>query len=257
MRTSKFLLGPLIVALVLGVGASAFWAGHASSGSPSSEVKTYQPGWANIAWLGDTAPVDAALSSIADSVGIVYYLDPDSGSWQRYIPGRPEVSTLTTMAFGKSYLLLFTKPATLEQATQPEDVCAPGGCPSCPTPTQCPTPTACPDCPPATNPMSDLCTATKMGIETSEVLLEIAEAGQLVGTTASEVRVTLEEQQARFSQSCSGVPLLGPSLVGASCAVAGKWTGTMETTILYAPSAQDQVWANRFRSIVYKYCFAD
>ena len=132
------LLWPLIVALIVGVGASAFWAGHASSGSPSLEVKTYQPGWANVPWLDDTMPIGAALSSIADSVGAVYYLDPDTGGWKRYIPGRPEVSNLTTMAFGKPYLMLFTKPVQAEVVTQPEDICDPGECSPCPTTTPCP-----------------------------------------------------------------------------------------------------------------------
>lgn len=151
MRTGKFPLGFLIVALIVGVGAFAFWAGHASSGGSALEVKTYQPGWANVPWLDDTMPVDAALSPIADSVGAVYYLDPDEG-WQRYIPGKPEVSTLTMMAFGQSYLMLFTKPVTLEVVTQPEDICDSGECSPCPTPAQCasptpcPTTTPCPDC---------------------------------------------------------------------------------------------------------------
>lgn len=145
MKTSKFPLSLLIVALIVGVGAFAFWAGHASSGGSALEVKTYQPGWANVPWLSDTMPIDAALSPIAGSVGVVYYLDPDSGGWKRHIPGRPDVSNLTMMAFGKPYLMLFTKPATLELVTQPEDLCAPGECSPCPTPTQCPTPTPCPD----------------------------------------------------------------------------------------------------------------
>lgn len=132
------LLWPLIVALIVGVGASAFWAGHASSGSPSLEVRTYQPGWANVPWLDDTTAIDVALSSIADSVGVVYYLDPDSGGWQRYIPGRPEVSNLGAMTFGQSYLMLFTKAVTLELVTEPEDLCAPGECSPCPTTTPCP-----------------------------------------------------------------------------------------------------------------------
>lgn len=134
MGRSKFRLGLLIAALIVGVGASAFWAGHASSGSPSLEVKTYQPGWANVPWLSDTMPIGAALSPIAGSVGVVYYLDPDTGGWKRYIPGRPDVSNLTTMAFGKSYLMLFTSPVQVEMVTQREDICLPG-----PTPTQCPT----------------------------------------------------------------------------------------------------------------------
>lgn len=139
MRTRKFGLGLLIVALMLGAGASAFWAARASGGSPSLEVKTYQPGWANVPWLEDTMPVDAALSSIADSVGAVYYLDPDSGGWQHYIPGRSEGNELTTMAFGRSYWFLFTEPVETQLVTEPEDICPPDGCPPCPTPgPECP-----------------------------------------------------------------------------------------------------------------------
>jgi len=123
MRTVKFARPLLIVGVMVGVGASTFWAGHASSGSPSLEVKTYQAGWVNQPWLGETMPTSPALSLVADSLGVVYYLDPDSGSWQRYVPGRPEVSNLDTMVFGRAYLMLFTKPVTATLSTEPEDIC--------------------------------------------------------------------------------------------------------------------------------------
>lgn len=133
MRTVKFPLGLLIVALIVGVGVSAFWAGQASGGGSSLEVRTYQLGWASIAWLDDTMPVDAAVSSMGDSVGAVYHLDFDGGGWQRYIPGRADVSNLEVMAFGESYFLLFTEPMEMELSTEPEDVCPPDECPPCPT----------------------------------------------------------------------------------------------------------------------------
>jgi len=123
MGIVKFARPLLIVAVVVGVGASSFWAGHGSSGSPSLQVNTYQPGWVNQPWLGETMPISAALSPVADSLGVVYYLDYDSGSWQRYIPGRPEVSNLDTMVFGRAYLMLFTKPVTATLSTEPEDIC--------------------------------------------------------------------------------------------------------------------------------------
>jgi hypothetical protein len=123
MGIVKFAGALLIAAVMVGVGASSFWAGHVSSGSPSLEVNAYQPGWVNQPWLGETMPTSAALSLVGDSVGVVYYLDPDSGSWQRYVPGRPEVSNLDTMVFGRAYLMLFTKPVTATLSTEPEDIC--------------------------------------------------------------------------------------------------------------------------------------
>jgi len=95
-----------------------------------------------------------------------------------------------------------------------------------------------------------------MGIELNTIFLEIAEQGELVGMTADEVRTNLEEYQRNFDEQCDGVPLLQPSLHTGRCGLAGKWLGIQDTTLLYAPSAQDQVWGNQFRSIVEKYCFS-
>jgi hypothetical protein len=189
MRISKFPLGFLIVALILGVTASAFWAGHASSGSPSLQFKTYQPGWASIPWLDDTKPIDAALLSIADSVGGVYYLDPDSGRWQCHIPGRPEASNLTMMTFGQSYLMLFTKPVTLELVTQPEDTCPAGDSLT-------------------SYLLQEECTAAKLNIELGEI---------------TGVDMTPVEQF--FAENCQGVQLLGGSPLGRICADVGMLQG--------------------------------
>lgn len=240
MREGKLPLGLLIAALIAGVATSAFWAGQASSSGSPEEIRTYQPGWANVAWLQDTMPAEAALSSIADSLGVVYYLDPDSGSWQRYIPGRPEVSNMTTMAFGKAYLMLFTKPATGNAVTEPEDICPP-----CPTDTSCPC---------TYGSLPDLCASVKAGIELDEILLEMVEAGLPMTTTKSELQAMIAAQQQRFIEDCLGVVFPEPSALTATCGTVGKWIGQVEGLIQISPSAQAMTWLTQLNDMLDGYC---
>ena len=235
----------LVSVLALGVG-SVLGFGLASGSSPAQTQKTYGPGWVNWAHVGPTQPIVQALSGIEGNVGAVYYLNPDTGAWLRYVPGKPEVSNLTTMDFGQSYLMLLTAPTAMTIPTEAVFLA---------TPTACPAGTPCPYCP-APSLQGELCTSYKMSIEVNTIFLEIAEAGELVGMTADEVRAILQENQRNFDQDCQGVPLLQPTLATAGCALAAKWLGIEDTTLLYAPSAQDQVWGNGFRSIVEKYCFS-
>ena len=234
----------LVSVAALAVG-SVLGFGLASGSSPAQTQKTYGPGWVNWAHVGPTQPIAQALSGIEGNVGAVYYLSPETGAFLVYVPSKPGVGDLTTMDFGQSYLMLLTAPTAMTIPTEATFLA---------TPTACPAVTPCPDCPPAANPWSELCTSYKMGIELNTIFLEIAEAGRLVGMTADEVRALLQENQRNFDQQCQGVPLLQATLATGSCAVAAKWLGIEDTTLLYAPSAQDQVWGNGFRSIVDEYC---
>jgi len=234
----------LVSVVALAVG-SVLGFGLASGSSPAQTQKTYGPGWLNWAHVGPTQPIAQALSGIEGNVAAVYYLNPETGTFLVYVPGKPEASDLTTMDFGQSYLMLLTAPTAMTIPTEATFLA---------TPTACPAVTPCPDCPPAANPWSELCTSYKMGIELNTIFLEIAEAGLLVGRTASEVRADLQEAQRNFDQYCGGVALVQPSLATINCATAAKWVGIEDTTVLYTSNAQHQVWGNQFDSIVHKYC---
>jgi len=234
----------LVSVVALGVG-SVLSFGLASGSSPAQTQKTYGPGWVNWAHVGPTQPIAQALSGIEGNVGAVYYLNPETGAWLRYVPGKPEVSNLTTMEFGQSYLMLLTAPTAMTIPTETTFLA---------TPTPCPAGTPCPDCPSESNLPSELCTSTKVEIETSEVLLEIAQEGLLVGMTPSEVQADIAALQQYFDQYCSGVPLVELSFMGTSCAAAGKWVGSQQRENLWNPTVQGQIWANQFDGIVNEYC---
>jgi hypothetical protein len=213
--------------------------------SPAQTQKTYGPGWVNWAHVGLTEPIAQALSGIEGNVGAVYYLNAETGVFLRYAPGRPEISNLTTMDFGQSYLMLLTAPTTMTLPTEATFLA---------TPTACPAVTPCPDCPSAADLLSEACAGVKAGIETSEILLDIAEEGLLIGMTESEVRAQLTQSQQSFEQNCQGVPLAEPSLLTLECAVAAKWKGSLERENLYAPDPQNTIWINQFDDIVDEYC---
>jgi len=234
----------LVSVVALGLG-SLLGFGLASGSSPPQTQKTYGPGWVNWAHVGPTQPVAQALSGIEGNVGAVYYLSPETGAFLRYVPSKPQVSNLTTMEFGQSYLLLLTAPTAMTIPTEATFLATPSACPAV---------TPCPDCPSASNPLSDYCASLKVSIEVGEVLVDMAEQDRLVGQTESEARASLAQSQQSFDQDCQGVPLAEPSLFAFTCAVAGRWKGLMEGHMLYAPDAQTGVWLNQFDDIIDEYC---
>jgi len=92
------LLGFAIAAL----GASA-WTGEvvlSESSEPDGLWNCPQPGkWAISVWTGsDGTATDQALATCEDvTVAVVYWLDPATQGWLRYLPGRPEVSNLLAL----------------------------------------------------------------------------------------------------------------------------------------------------------------
>jgi hypothetical protein len=117
----------LVSVVALGVG-SVLGFGLASGSSPAQTQKTYGPGWVNWAHVGPTQPIAQALSGIEDNVGAVYYLNPETGAFQRYVPSKPEVSNLTTMDFGQSYLMLLTAPTAMTIPTEAMFLATPTPC---------------------------------------------------------------------------------------------------------------------------------
>jgi len=132
----------LVSVVALGVG-SVLGFGLASGSSPAQTQKTYGPGWVNWAHVGPTQAIGQALSGIEGNVGAVYYLNPETGAFLRYVPSKPEVSNLTTMDFGQSYLMLLTAPTAMTIPTEATFLATPTACPAG---TPCPVATPCPDC---------------------------------------------------------------------------------------------------------------
>jgi hypothetical protein len=240
----------LVSVVALAVG-SVLGFSLALGGSPAQTQRTYGPGWVNWAHVGPTQPIAQALSGIEGNVAAVYYLNPETGTFLLYVPSRPEVSDLTTMDFGQSYLMLLKAPTAMTIPTEATFLATPT---SCPAVTPRPTATPCPYCLPASNPQSDSCASLKVAIEMYEILVDIAEQGRLVGGTETEVRASLAQAQQYFNQDCQGVPLAQPSFLALGCAAAGKWKGQEEGHMLYAPDAQTQLWINQFDNIIDKYC---
>jgi len=132
----------LVSVVALAVG-SVLGFGLASGSSPAQTQKTYGPGWVNWAHVGPTQPIAQALSGIEGNVGAVYYLNPETGTFLVYVPSKPEVSDLTTMDFGQSYLMLLTAPTAMTIPTEATFLATPT---PCPTRTPCPVATPYPDC---------------------------------------------------------------------------------------------------------------
>jgi hypothetical protein len=237
----------LVSVVALAVG-SVLGFGLASGSSPAQTQKTYGPGWVNWAHVGPTQPIAQALSGIEGNVAAVYYLNPETGTFLVYVPSKPEVSDLTTMDFGQSYLMLLTAPTAMTIPTEATFLATPTACPAG---TPCPTATPCPS---ASGSLGESCAAAKVTIEVYEILVDMAEKGELVGMTESEVRANLAQLQRLFDQTCQGVPLAEPSRLASSCATAARWKGLMEGHMLYAPDAQTGVWMNQFDGIIDTYC---
>jgi len=75
-------------------------------------------GWNSVCYLGETRNPDAATAAIAGKFAVVYSLLPDQ-AWQRYVPGRPEVSNLPILYPRTPVLLLVTDPNGAEWVFSP------------------------------------------------------------------------------------------------------------------------------------------
>jgi len=59
-----------------------------------------QPGkWAISVWGGTdgTATDQAVASCTGGTVAAAYWIDPQTQAWERWFPGQPEISSLTTL----------------------------------------------------------------------------------------------------------------------------------------------------------------
>jgi cysteinyl-tRNA synthetase len=97
-------------ALVLGVAAALPGAAGPVYPPPatSRSFDLLPPGWHNFVWTGSSATApDTALACIAADYAIAYRLQPDQ-TYQRYVPGRPDISTMAGVDKYDSLLVLIT-----------------------------------------------------------------------------------------------------------------------------------------------------
>lgn len=72
--------------------------------------------WSIAAYNGPGASVDDALAMCAVPLEAAYWIDPDTQVWSRYFRGRPEISTLTSLAKGQGILALGSPSETVSAA---------------------------------------------------------------------------------------------------------------------------------------------
>ena len=128
----RLVVGLVAIAMMAGILGALIGARVLSAPSQA----TYQPGWANVAYSGESGPIQEKLASLAQGSAIIYHLDNSTGGWNKFVPARPDLSDLTTATKGEAYLALLTQPVSIDL-------------PSCPAATpaaQCPTPSPTADC---------------------------------------------------------------------------------------------------------------
>ena len=65
-------------------------------------------GWNAVCYGGDTTDMDTATAGISGQISVIYALEADQ-SWERYVPGRPEVSDMTQCDRLYALLVLVTE----------------------------------------------------------------------------------------------------------------------------------------------------
>jgi hypothetical protein len=88
--------------------ASAAIAWEPADGVPPSAV-SLAPGWNAVCYGGGARPAAEATASIQDRLAVLYALST-GGAWQRFAPGRPDVSNLAELHPLDAVLLLTTGP---------------------------------------------------------------------------------------------------------------------------------------------------
>jgi hypothetical protein len=81
-------------ALFLLVATGATWPQQPSGEPPSDANLVF--GWNSVCYTGQTKEAESATQGIDGDFAILYTLAPGQ-TWQRFVPGRPEASTLTQL----------------------------------------------------------------------------------------------------------------------------------------------------------------
>jgi len=102
--------------LFLLLAASAAWP-QEPSGSPPAVTPLVQ-GWNSVCYAGEPKDVESATQGIGGQFAVLYVLVPDQG-WQRFVPGRPDLSDPIQLGRFASVLILVTEAGGTQWAFEP------------------------------------------------------------------------------------------------------------------------------------------
>jgi hypothetical protein len=102
--------------LFLLVASSAAWPQQAS-GSPPAVAYLVQ-GWNSVCYAGEPKDVESATQGISGQFGALYAL-ASNGGWQRFVPGRPDVSAPMQLGRFAAVLVLVSEPGGTQWAFDP------------------------------------------------------------------------------------------------------------------------------------------
>ena len=103
-------------ALLVLTSAGGTWLQDLPSAPPTSVALTQ--GWNSVCYAGPTEAVELATAGIADQFSVLYSLGANQ-SWRRYIPGRPDVSTIMVVDQNRPLLVLKSTPGDATWSFQP------------------------------------------------------------------------------------------------------------------------------------------
>ena len=79
------------------------------------------PGWNSVCHFGETKEVAAVVGEMGDEIAVAYGLAAD-GTWQQFVPGRPELSTMTYVRGFSPLIVLIPIPPPPEPEAPPVEV---------------------------------------------------------------------------------------------------------------------------------------
>ena len=103
-------------ALLILASASSTWV-QELPGTPPTFV-TLTQGWNSTCYAGQTKAVELATVDIDGQFSVLYSLGANQ-SWRRYVPGRPDVSTIMVIDQNSALLILKSTPGNVAWAFQP------------------------------------------------------------------------------------------------------------------------------------------
>ena len=121
----------IIGVLAVGLGIDSL------TSAQGSRTVVFHQGWNQLVWTGENAAIDTALVPPATHLSMLYGWQDDTQTFSRYVPGRPDVSSITQVEKDAAYWVLMAQDFTFPIPTS--DV-------QCPQATMCPAATPCPGC---------------------------------------------------------------------------------------------------------------